>query len=108
MTACYSFELKQKAIDLLTLERKSMAQLSLELGLSKGTLYYCLNWQISGSMALRIGGPSMDPAHEIKRLRAQNEAMKKENLRLGSERNETKEENRAAKLVIEYLRTQNL
>ena len=53
-------------------------------------------------MALRIGRPSMDPAQEIKLLRAQNHAMKKENLRLRSERDDAEEENRAAELVIEY------
>ena len=56
-------------------------------------------------MALRIGKPFMDPAQEVKRLRAQNEAMKKENLRLRSERDDARQENRAAKLVIEYFRT---
>jgi len=49
----------------------------------------------------------MDPAQEIKRLRAQNEAMKKEVTKLRSERDAAKEENRAAKLVIEYFRTHN-
>ena len=49
----------------------------------------------------------MDPAKEIKRLRAQNEAMKKEVTKLRIERDDAKEENRAAKLVIEYFRTHN-
>lgn len=49
----------------------------------------------------------MDPAQEIKRLRAQNEAMKKEVTKLRAERDDAKEENRAAKLVIEYFRTHN-
>lgn len=49
----------------------------------------------------------MDPAQDIKRLRAHSEAMKKENLRLRSERDDAKEENRAAKLVIDYFRTHN-
>ena len=58
-------------------------------------------------MALRTGRPSMDPAQEIKRLRAQNEAMKREVTKLRAERDDAKEENRAAKLVIEYFRTHN-
>ena len=70
MSARYPFEFKQKEINLVTLERKSIAQ-------------------------------------EIKRLGAQNEAMKKEVNRLRIERDDAKEENRAAKLVIEYFRTHN-
>ena len=101
MSSRYPLEFKQKAINLVTLERKSITQVSLELGLSKSTLYYWPNRQ-SPAMALRIGRPSMDPAQEIKRLRAQNHAMKKENLRLRSERDDAEEENRAAELVIEY------
>lgn len=49
----------------------------------------------------------MDPTQEIKRLRAQNEAMKKEVRQLRAERDDAIEENRAAKLVIEYFRTHN-
>ena len=49
----------------------------------------------------------MDPAQENKRLRAQNEAMKKEVRQLRAERDDAKEENREAKLVIEYFRTHN-
>ena len=107
MSSRYPLELKQKAINLVTLERKSITQVSLELGLSKGTLYYWLNHQSPGSMALKIGRPSMDPAQENKRLRAQLDAAKKENIRLRAERDDAKEENRAAKLVIEYFRTHN-
>ena len=107
MSSRYPAEFKQKAINLVTLEHKSITQVSLELGLSKGTLYYWLNHQSPRSMALRIGRPSMDPAQEIKRLRAQNEAMKKEVRQLRAERDDAKEENRAAKLVIEYFRTHN-
>ena len=107
MSSRYPLEFKQKAINLVTLERKSITQVSLELGLSKGTLYYWLNHQSPGSMALRTGRPSMDPAQEIKRLRAQNEAMKKEVSQLRAERDDAKEENRAARLVIEYFRTHN-
>ena len=43
MLARYSLEFKQKSIDVLTLQRKSIARVSLELGLSKGTLYYWFN-----------------------------------------------------------------
>jgi hypothetical protein len=49
----------------------------------------------------------MDPAQEIKRLLAQNEAMKREVTKLRAERDDAKEENCAAKLVIEYFRTHN-
>jgi len=107
MSARYPLEFKQKAINLVTLERKSITQVSLELGLSKGTLYYRLNHQGQGSRALSIEGPSMDPVQQNKRLRSQLNAMKKENIRLRSERDDAKEENRAAKLVIEYFRTHN-
>ena len=53
MSSRYPLEFKQKAINLVTLERKSITQVSLELGLSKGTLYYWLNHQSPGSMALK-------------------------------------------------------
>jgi|GEM_PF-4738354 len=59
------------------------------------------------SKILSTPQPSMDPAQEIKRLRAQNEAMKREVTKLRAERDDAKEENRAAKLVIEYFRTHN-
>ena len=49
----------------------------------------------------------MDPAQQNKRLRAQLEAIKRENTQLRAERDDAKEENRAAKLVIEYFRTHN-
>lgn len=49
----------------------------------------------------------MDPAQENKRLRAQNAGMKKAIRQLRAERDDAKEENRAAKLVIEYFRTHN-
>jgi hypothetical protein len=49
----------------------------------------------------------MDPAQQNKRLRVQLEAMKKEVTKLRAERDDAKEENRAAKLVIEYSRTHN-
>lgn len=49
----------------------------------------------------------MDPARKIKRIRAQNQAIKKEVTKLRAERDDAKEENRAAKLVIEYFRTHN-
>ena len=107
MSSHYPAEFKQKAVELITIQRKSITQVSLELGLSKGTLYYWLNHQSPGSMALRPERASMDPAQEIKRLRAQNEAMKKEVTKLRAERDDAKEENRAAKLVIEYFRTHN-
>ena len=107
MSARYPAEFKQKAVELVTIERKSITQVSLELGLSKGTLYYWLNNQGQNSGVQRPERASMDPAREIKRLRAQNEAMKKEVSRLRAERDDAKEENRAAKLVIEYFRTHN-
>ncbi len=107
MSARYPCEFKQKAINLVTLERKSIAQVSLELGVAKPTLYYWLNNQSSSSRTLTSERATMDPAQEIKRLRAQNEAMKKEVNRLRIERDDAKEENRAAKLVIEYFRTHN-
>jgi|GEM_PF-3217531 len=59
MSSRYPLEFKQKAINLVTLERKSITQVSLELGLSKGTLYYWLNHQSPGSMALRTGRPGL-------------------------------------------------
>ena len=49
----------------------------------------------------------MEPPQEIKRLGAQNETMKKDVRQIGAERDNAKEENRAAKLVIEYFRTHN-
>lgn len=49
----------------------------------------------------------MDPAQENKRLKARNAAMKKELDALRAEHEDIKEENRAAKLVIEYFRTHN-
>ena len=49
----------------------------------------------------------MDPAQQNKRLRVQLEAMKKEVTKFRAERDDAKEENRAAKLVIEYFRTHN-
>lgn len=107
MSSHYPAEFKQKAVELMTIQRKSITQVSLELGLSKGTPYFWRNHQSRGSMALRIGRPSTDPAQEIKRLRAQNEAMKKEVTKLRSERDDARQENRAAKLVIEYFRAHN-
>ena len=107
MSSHHPAELKQKAVELVTTQRKSIAQVSLELGVCKLTLYYWLNNQSSSSRNLASERANRDPAQEIKRLRAQNEAMKKENLRLRSERDDAKEENRAAKLVIEYFRTHN-
>jgi len=47
----------------------------------------------------------MDPALEIKGIRAQNEAMKKEMSKLRVELDDARQENRAAKLVIEYFMT---
>ena len=107
MSRLYSAEYKQKAIELVTIQRKSIAQVSLELGVSRITLYYWLNNQSSDRRTLSSGRVSMDPAQEIKRLRAQNEAMKKEVRQLRAERDDAKEENRAVKLVIEYFRTHN-
>ena len=107
MSSRYPAEFKQKAVELVTIQRKSIAQVSLELNVAKPTLYYWLNSQGQGSRALKIGRPSMDPAQENKRLRAQLDAAKKENIRLRAERDDAKEENRAAKLVIEYFRTHN-
>ena len=49
----------------------------------------------------------MDLAQKINRLRAQNEARKKKNLRFGSESDDARQGNRAAKLVIEYFMTHN-
>ena len=107
MSSRYPAELKQKAVELVTFQRKSIAQVSLELGISRPTLYYWLNNQGQGSRAVRPERASMDPAQEIKRLRAQNEAKKKEVRQLRAERDDAKEENRAAKLAIEYFRTHN-
>ena len=50
---------------------------------------------------------SIDPAQKNKRLRTQLEVMTRENTQLRAERDDAKEENRAAKLVIEYFRTHN-
>jgi len=107
MSSRYPAEFKQKAVELVTIQRKSITQVSLELNVAKPTLYYWLNNQGQGSRALRPGRAAMDPAQEIKRLRAQNEAMKKEVSQLRAERDDAKEENRAARLVIEYFRTHN-
>jgi transposase-like protein len=107
MSSHYSAEFKQKAVELVTTQRKSIAQVSLELNVAKPTLYYWLNNQGQGSRTLRPERASMDPAQEIKRLRAQNEAMKKEVTKLRAERDDARQENRAAKLVIEYFRTHN-
>ena len=107
MSSRYPIELKQKAVELVTTQRKSIAQVSRELNVSKPTLYYWLNNQSSGSRTLASGRATMDPAQEIKRLRAQNEAMRKEVTQLRAERDDAKEESRAAKLVIEYFRTHN-
>ena len=107
MSSRYPAEFKQKAVELVTIQRKSIAQVSLELNVAKPTLYYWLNSQGQGSRALRPERASMDPAQEIKRLRVQLEAMKKEVTKLRAERDDAKEENRAAKLVIEYFRTHN-
>ena len=49
----------------------------------------------------------MDPTQEIKGLRAQNEAMKKEVSILRAEGDDARQENRAATLVIEYFKTHN-
>lgn len=107
MSSRYPAEFKQMAVELVTIQHKSIAQVSLELNVAKPTLYYWLNNQSSGSRTSASGRASMDPAREIKRLRAQNEAMKKEVSRLRAERDDAKEESRAAKLVIEYFRTHN-
>jgi len=107
MSARYPFEFKQKAINLVTLEHKSIAQVSLELGVAKATVYYWLNNQSSSSRTSASGRATMDLAQENKRLRSQLEAIKRENIQLRAERDDAKEENRAAKLVIEYFRTHN-
>ena len=107
MSSHYTTEFKQKAVELVTIQRKSIAQVCLELGVAKGTLYHWLNNQSSSSRTSASGRATMDPAQENKRLRAQNEAMKKEVRQLRAERDDAKEENRAAKLVIEYFRTHN-
>ena len=96
MSSHYPAEFKQKAIELVTTQRKSIAQVPLELGVAKATVYYWLNHQGQGSRALGPERATMDPAQEIKRLRAQNEAMKKEVRQLRVERDDAKEENRAA------------
>ena len=85
MSSHYPAELKQKALELVTTQRKSIAQVSLELGVSRPTLYYWLNNQSSSSRTLASGRATMDPAQEIKRLRAQNESMKKEVRQLRAE-----------------------
>jgi len=107
MSSRYPAEFKQMAVELITTQRKSIAQVSLELGVAKPTLYYWLNNQSSGSRALAGERATMDPAQENKRLRARNAAMKKELDALRAEHEDIKEENRAAKLVIEYFRTHN-
>jgi len=107
MSSRYPAEFKQKAVELITTQRKSIAQVSLELGVCKPTLYYWLNNQSSGSRTLASERATMDPAQQNKRLRVQLEAMKKEVTQLRAERDDAKEENRAAMLVIEYFRTHN-
>ena len=49
----------------------------------------------------------MDPAQQNKRLRFKPEVIKRENIQLRIERDDARQENRAAKLVIEYFRTHN-
>jgi len=93
MSSRYPTEFKQRAIELVTTQSKSIAQVSLELNIAKPTLYYWLNNQSSGSKNLALGRATMDPAQEIKRFRAQNEAMKKEVTKLCAERDDAKEEN---------------
>ena len=107
MSSRYPAEFKQMAVELVTTQRKSIAQVSLELNVAKPTLYYWLNNQSSGSRALTVERATMDPAQQNKRLRAQLETIKRENAQLRAERDDAKEENRAAKLVIEYFRTHN-
>ncbi len=107
MSNHYPAEFKQKAIELVTTQRKSIAQVSLELNVAKPTLYYWLNRQGSGSRTLASERSTMDPAQENRRLRAQLDAAKKELAALRAEHADIKEENRAAKLVIEYFRTHN-
>ena len=107
MSSHYPAEFKQRAIELITTQRKSIAQVSLELGVCKPTLYYWLNHQGQGSSALDLERPSMDPAQQNKRLRFKPEVIKRENIQLRIERDDAMEENRAAKLVIEYFRSHN-
>lgn len=107
MSSRYPVEFKQKAVELVTIQRKSVTQVSFELGVSRPTLYYWLNNQSSGSRTLASGRASMDPTQEIKRLRSQNEAMKRQVIQLRAKRDDVKEESRAAKLVIEYFRIHN-
>ena len=94
---------EQKAIELVTTQRKSVTQVSLEVGVCKPTLCYWLNHQGQGSTALNIERPFMDPAQQNKRLRSQLEAIKRENIQLRAERDDTKEENRAAISCSLYL-----
>ena len=107
MSSRYPAEFKQEAVELVTTQRKSIAQACLELGVAKPTLYYWLNNQSSGPRTLASGRASMDPAQQNKRLRVHLEAMKKEVTKLRAERDDARQENRAAKLVIEYFRTHN-
>ena len=107
MSSHYTAEFKQQAVELVNISHESITQAALELGVSKGTIYYWLNHQGQGSGNWEVERPSMDQTQEINRLRAQNEAMKRENIRLRTERDDAKEENRAAKLVIGYFRTYN-
>jgi len=56
MLSSYPFWFKKKAINLVTLGRKSITHVSLKLSLLKCTLYYGLKHQGPSSIALRIGG----------------------------------------------------
>ena len=85
MSSYYSAEFKQKAVELVTTQRKSIAQVSLELGVCKRTLYYWLSKQGAGSRTLMQERTVMDLAQAIERLRAQNGSMRKEFIQLRAE-----------------------
>ena len=97
MSPRHPAEFKQKAVELVTIQRKSITQVCHELSIAKPTLYYWLNNQSSSSRTLASGRATMDPAQGIKRLRAQNKAMNNEVTKLCIDLDGTKKENRAAK-----------
>ena len=90
MSHRYPAEFKQKAVELVITQRKSIVQVSLELCVCKSILCYWPNHQGQGSRAARLGRASMHLTKEIKRLRA--------------ERDDAMQENCVVKLVLGYFR----
>jgi len=91
MSNHYSVEFKQKAKEIMIIQHKSIARVSLELGVTRPTLYKLFNNQSRGSRTLASGRATMNPPKWIKQLRVQNEAMKNEVNKLLFKRDEDKD-----------------